>query len=150
MAEKGTEGWWQSTEEKRQVWAKRFQPAFQVFGLLMALFMLLRFRYMAGMSDERMMEIFGAITIIAICFYSQVSYPWYLLMALPLFVGTSNPAWISWWIVISIWSNTENIVHVIGPGRWITPFASPFFVFTIVLLYFWKFRERFLGKEQIF
>lgn len=146
MAEKGPEGWWKSTEERQRFWAKKFQPAFQIFGLLLAFLMLIKLRQINGLRYGRILEIFGAITIIAICFYSQVSYPWYLLMALPLFMETSNRAWISWWIAISVWSNTENIVHVIGPGRWITPFVAPFSVFTIVALYFWKFRERFLWK----
>ncbi len=140
MVSKGLEQW-RSTEDRRMVWAKRLIPLFRAFALVMALLLLARLRGKGDFKDH--LDVFASITLVVMCFYSQVCYPGYLMMALPLFLETGNKGWIAWLVVFSVWGNTLNVVNVCGRASWLSPLVSPFFVVTIVSLYFWRFRERF-------
>lgn len=128
--------------DRKAAW-KVITPIFQILSLLLSALLLLKLRK-ANKEYGDFLQTFAAISVIAATFFSPVFQPWYLLMALPLFVEMKNKDWVVWVAVFTVWCNAENVMHLIDRGSTLYFILPPFFVITTVFLFFWKFKNRFI------
>lgn len=121
---------------------------------LKILSLVLAVHILAGLFSRRGLDeflpSFAALAAVVICFYSPVFHPWYFVGLIPLFAELKRPEWVIWSAAVFASAGAMNVIHIAGYADLPVRGIAAMLIGATGLLFFWKFRSRFLYSGHPF